>query len=148
MKSLRIGLMFIPLFFGSIIYIIFRSERLLMFQWFEFLKLNYLIQQIRTYNASYKLPYWFVYSFPDGLWIMSYLLILIEIWNRKINNQNIFWILIIPFIAITSEAFQYVGILRGTFDILDLISYLLGTFIPFIIYKKLNLFIIKNHEKI
>lgn len=131
--------MFIPLFFGSIIYIIFRSERLLLFRWFEFLKLNDLIQQIRAFNTSYKFPDWFVYSFPDGLWIMSYLLILIEIWNRKITKQNIFWILIIPFIAIISEVFQYIGIVKGTFDFLDLISYLLGTGVPFIIYKKLKL---------
>lgn len=135
MKVLRISLMFIPLLFGSVIYIIFRSQKLLMFRWFEFLNLNYLIQDIRDFATSYKFPNWFVYNFPDGLWIMSYILIVLEMWNRKITTQNIFWILIISFIAITSEVFQCIGVIRGTFDFLDLFFYFLGTFIPLFFTK-------------
>lgn len=144
MKSFKVGLLFIPLIFGSFIYIIFRSERLLMFRWFEFLHINSIIQKTRTIGSEYIFPDWFIYNLPDGLWISSYVLISIEIWNREITRQNIFWISIIPVVAMASEILQYFGIFRGTFDALDILFYILGAFTPFIFH---NLNYNKFYEK-
>ncbi len=146
-KALRIFLMMIPLIFGSFIYIIFRSEKLLMFRWFQFLNLNDFIQSMRSLKASLVFPAWFLYNLPDGLWIFSYVLISIEIWNRKITFQNIFWISIIPLIAIISEILQFFNLLRGTFDVFDFLFYILGTIIPLLFYDNLTLIKIKNYEK-
>ncbi len=146
-KVFRLFLMLIPLIFGSFVYVLFRSEKLLMFQWFQFLNINDFIQSIRISNMDSVFPDWFLYNLPDGLWILSYVLISIEVWNRKINAQSAFWILMIPFVAILSEMLQYFNMLVGTFDILDLTFYILGTLIPFILHKNLNLITIKNYEK-
>lgn len=139
MKLFQRSLLLIPLIFGGLIYIIFRSEKLLMFRWFKFLNLNHLIQHIRIVNNQYRFPNWFVYNLPDGLWIMSYILISIEIWNRKITPQNIFWIFTLPLLAIISEIFQFLRIIRGTFDFSDLIFYILGIIIPCLLIKNLKI---------
>ncbi len=148
MKFLKISFLFVPLMIGGLIYIIFRSENLLMFKWFQFLNIDHFISKIRHFNTSDSFPNWLRYSLPDGLWILSYVLIMNKIWNNKITIHNLFWTLIIPAIAILSEFFQYFGLIKGTFDFLDLLFYIIGATLPLLFYNKFSTSIlIKNYEK-
>lgn len=129
-------LIFIPLFFGGIIYILFRTESLLMFKWFRFLNLeNHIFSTRKIFKI--ELPDWFVYNLPDGLWIFSYSLLMLSIWNFKLNIHSVFWIFLMPFIAIISEILQFFKIIPGTYDIWDLNFYILGTLLPLILNRKL-----------
>jgi hypothetical protein len=58
------------------------------------------------------------------------------IWNNSISKNNLFWILIIPTLAICSEIGQLLGFVPGVFDATDLLLYLLGMTLPFIFFKK------------
>lgn len=132
------------LLIGGLIYIAFRTERLLMFKWFAALSIDNAINDIRqiTMKISPSLPNWFLYSLPDGLWIFSYVALILTIWKNKIHGTSIFWVLLIPVIAIASEFGQLYSIIPGTFDITDLTFYCLGAITPFIFIS--NSIIIKT----
>lgn len=136
-KQLYIGHA-LTLLIGSLIYILFRKSTLKMFFWFETIGIMNLINQIRKNTTLYgnKLPDIFLYSLPDGFWIFSYISLILYLWKNELKTENLLWIFMIPLIAILSEIGQLMHIVPGTFDILDLLMYLLGTTLPFIIYKK------------
>ena len=143
---LKTALLFTPVVLGGLIYIIFRTDRLIMFHWFEYLNLSDEINTIKSLKNILSLPDWFIYSLPDGLWIFSYIHISLEIWKFSITRQNIFWIFSIPITAIASEIFQLFKIIPGTFDLVDIIFYLIGIALPFI--KILNTTYMKNIKQI
>jgi hypothetical protein len=127
------------LVFGTLIYMAFRCENLIVFSWLDKLYLTKAVYQLRFYTDTLNiiLPNWFLFSLPDGLWVFSYVSFILYIWNNKLNSQNIFWILFIPFIAIVLEFGQYFKIISGTFDLNDLIFYSLGTVLPIFIFNLL-----------
>lgn len=137
-------LVVLPVFLGGIIYIVFRSEKLIMFKWFETFGLNELINILRQ-NSVYNLPDWIKYNLPDALWLFSLTSILIIIWKREINKTNFIYVLLPLIIGICWEFGQYLGIIQGTFDIKDLVFYIAASFIAFQNNKQ-NFFklIIKN----
>tara|TARA_B100001939_G_scaffold172312_1_gene148506 strand:+ start:6960 stop:7409 length:450 start_codon:yes stop_codon:yes gene_type:complete len=138
----------LTLFLGGFIYILFRQDNLKMFQWFDAVNMSGIIKNVRTHSTQIVglLPEWFLYSLPDGLWMFSYISILLVIWNNKVNKNNIYWILVVPIVAILCEFGQLFKFIPGTFDKFDIIFYILGVFIPILIYTNF----IKNfkNEKI
>lgn len=118
----------IPLISGGMIYIIYRSESLLMFSWFNKLSINPLIEMLRSYN-NFLLPKWVVYSLPNGLWAFSLLNGIILIWNDISNKHFLFWLLLIVFLLIMSELGQFFGLIQGTFDKTDFIIILTVIFV-------------------
>ncbi|MBO5427553.1 MAG: hypothetical protein J5996_03895 [Prevotella sp.] len=66
-----------------------------------------------------------IYNFPDGAWLLSLLLI-----QRYIGTLKIFELCAIA-LAIILELGQYLGWISGTFDLLDLLTYI----IIFILFK-------------
>jgi hypothetical protein len=123
---------------GSLIYILFRSSSLKMFIWFERINILSVIKNFRNFTSTYSniLPNFILYSLPDGLWLFSYVSLVLYLWKNELKSENIFWIFSVPLISIISELGQINKIIPGTFDIIDLLMYLLGTILPFIIYKK------------
>ena len=121
---------------GGLLYISFRQDTLKMFSWFDSVNLSVAISELRliTLPLTDHLPNWFLYSLPDGLWLFSYLSILLAVWNNSISMHNIHWLLLVPAIAIVSEFGQLFGIVPGTFDIFDLTFYLGGTILPILIF--------------
>ena len=123
---------------GSLIYILFRSSSLKMFIWFERINILDVIENIRNFTFIYSnnLPNFILYSLPDGLWLFSYVSLVLYLWKNELKSENLFWVFSIPLISIISELGQIFKIIPGTFDIIDLLMYVLGTILPFIIYKK------------
>ena len=128
-----------PLVFGGLLYIFFRADSLLMFKWFRMLNLTNVINEIRNYTIPINsfIPNWVLYSLPDGLWLFSYVSLQLYLWKNEINFKNIFWILLIPTIAISSEVGQLIKVVPGTFDLTDLFFYILGSTLPVILYNPL-----------
>ena len=135
----------LPLIFGALIYLCFRSNSLIMFNWFDFFHLNFVTSFFRenfyTYNAI--LPDWFKFSLPDALWIYALNSTLYIIWDKKFIGINP-WFIIALFIAPFHEFLQLLNIVPGTFDVIDLIFYFFGSFLSILIVK-LQL---KKNEKI
>ncbi|NNT71677.1 hypothetical protein HKT18_05545 [Flavobacterium sp. IMCC34852] len=109
-----------------------------MFQWIDYIGFSKQLQEIRQTLAPVKMiiPEWILFALPDGLWMFSYMSLILLVWENNISKENIVWIFIIPFIALLSEVLQIIEIIPGTFDKLDLAMYLLGVGLPFIFYKK------------
>jgi hypothetical protein len=84
----------VTLFIGCLIYIFFRSETILMFNWFEKLIMTETVSSIREITMTYQkdFPSWFLYSLPDGLWIFSYVCLIQSIWGSTDGAYKYFWI--------------------------------------------------------
>lgn len=125
------------LLLGGLIYILFRQETLQMFGWFDSINLLGIISELRELTIPMKkyLPEWFIYSLPDGLWVFSYVSGLMLVWDNHINKSNFFWIILIPFLSLSSEFVQFYNLIPGTFDLMDMTFYLIGAVLPIIIFK-------------
>lgn len=137
MKKLFILGHLIPLFIGGTIYILFRGSSLKMTSWFNNLGLGQIIDEYRkgTIPFGNNLAGWILFSLPDGLWVFSYVSLMLVIWHKSISKYSVFWIFLIPVIAICSEFGQLFGLVPGVFDLMDLLSYFTGIVLPFILYK-------------
>lgn len=113
----------VPLIIGGMLYLGYRSQELLMFRWANYLGLSRIVNSWRKFCFQYPLPEWCYYALPDGLWLLSYILLINIIWNSH-TWKSIIWIYALPAIAITSELLQLLNPYFGTFDIMDIVCYL------------------------
>ncbi|AZA51551.1 hypothetical protein [Chryseobacterium sp. G0201] len=142
----------VSLVFGTLIYVLFRTSSLKIFSWSNSLGINLLGLNVRklTMLTSSKLPQWLLFSFPDSLWVFSYVCLMLGIWKGVISPFNLFWVGIIPFIAVCSELGQFIGFIQGTFDLLDIVFYIIGTILPLLLFKQsitYNLKFLQNEKK-
>ncbi|MGX7666060.1 hypothetical protein [Flavobacterium pedocola] len=109
-----------------------------MFSWLDTFACLGITKSIRgiTLKIVDVIPDWMLYSLPDGLWLSSYICLVLMIWKNKINKENIVWVFSVPVIAVLSEAGQFFKIIPGTFDWMDVIMYFVGTLFPFVIFRK------------
>jgi hypothetical protein len=131
---------FFSIFLGGLIYILFRPTNLVMFEWFDELNLTELFNLLRLYFLPVKnsLPEWFIYSLPDGLWLLSFNLLMIQIWINESKFYQWFWTTILPTIAVSYEIGQLLNIFSGTFDPNDLLFYSLAIILIVINKKSMN----------
>lgn len=113
----------VPLILGGMLYLGYRRQELLMFRWANYLGLSRIVNSWRKFCFQYPLPEWCYYALPDGLWLLSYILLINIIWNSH-TWKSIIWIYALPAIAITSELLQLLNSYFGTFDIMDIVCYL------------------------
>lgn len=107
---------------GGGIYYAYRSDTLIMFKWVEVLHLQGIIEGFRRHMSTYTPSEFTVFNLPDGLWSISYLLIIYTIWG-SINRYNIIWFCFMPCIALLSEFMQLFSFFPGRFDWWDAICY-------------------------
>ena len=111
----------VSLLIGFLIYIVYRSENLLMFDWFKNLKIYNLVMKIRE-TITIPIPKWAIFSLPYALWNFSLGTSLIAIWYRKMNNLiKICIILLVLLMGVVIELLQGIHLIRGTFDMNDFI---------------------------
>ena len=134
-KQLFIGHL-MTLMLGGLIYLFFRVKTLLVFEWFESLNIIEFLRPIRIVTMGYSvyLPDWLLFSLPDGLWIFSYMAIILLIWRNRIKKNNVIWIFIVPLLIILIEIGQLYHVIIGTFDSVDLIFYFFGAILPILIF--------------
>jgi len=126
----------VPLLVGGLIYILWRTDSLLMFHWFDSIGIDNTIKVARGFTGIFNLPQWIIFSLPDALWVFAFTNMMIIIWNHEISRQSFFWIISAPFIGIFSEIGQALGFVPGTYDSVDLLFILIASALPFIIYIK------------
>jgi hypothetical protein len=112
-KKLDIGInVILPLFFGSLIYLISTDISTTSF--------------LKDHLA-------------DGLWAYSLISAVLIIWDRR---MEIFWITVIFLLAILFELAQYLHLIPGTADIIDILVYItcfvIGIFLNKYFRKNIN----------
>jgi hypothetical protein len=134
-KYMDFLLALLPLFIGGLIYICFRNENIIFFSWLRYLNIDYsLLRQLKISKNIISL--FIIYSLPNGLWVLSGLLIL-KIFLKNDKKVLIFYSVIFIILSILYEICQLLYIIPGTFDIIDLITiFIFSSFGFFInIYK-------------
>jgi hypothetical protein len=109
-----------------------------MFKWFENLNLDKLTNSIRNEFIHIDYPYWVKYNLPDLLWVFSFTSLMLIIWDKKIINENITYIIFPVSVGIISEVGQLFGIINGTFDLLDILFYSIGGLLSTLIFINSN----------
>jgi hypothetical protein len=132
----NIGILgFTPIIFGGFIYLISRPKTIFLFDWIRIIKLENASNTIRIFFAEYEFPNWVKYNLPDLLWVFAFTSVMLIIWkgiDTKFKNVYVFSPL---FIGIISEFLQYFNPKFGTFDIMDIVFYSLGSIISISILK-------------
>lgn len=107
---------FFSMFIGSMIYILFREKRLLMFKWFKFIKLDFVINFLRDSFYKYRIyiSKSVLFSLPDALWVYSFTMFLSIYFKNKIILSSIF------VGSMIIEILQ-LWFVTGTFDMYDVI---------------------------
>lgn len=130
MNILKVFWGIVCLLSGCAIYLLFRSTSLNIYQWCTELGLSNIIDSFRYIVQDWDIPEWIKYSLPDGVYVTAYILIMDAIWQNDDSLIKHFIIALVPVVTITSEIFQYFGLVKGTFDFCDLIFYS----VPFVAY--------------
>jgi len=127
------------------IYPLFRSGTYIFNYIIDFLGWGEFYSQCYDLATATQIPNFILFTLPDGLWGISYILIIDALWSRYSVWERIIVAGIIPFVGVLSEILQYTHILTGTFDILDVFVYAF----PYTLYVLLLLIIKRNQlEKI
>ena len=132
-----IGLVAITI--GGLIYIRYRDENLLMFDWFQNIGILNCIESFRSVNDSQNLYGWVNNSMPAALWLFSYLFIIDSIWGKETSIIYKYDLYIMPVLAVGSEYLQYFSVLPGTYDILDVLGYAVACLLFIIIKNNINI---------
>ena len=127
----------LPIFLGSFIYLIYRSEEILLFSWLNILGVDDFINFFRkNIFLDSRAPLWFKYNLQDGLWVYSLNSFMLLIWENELSSSNIYYFLLFPFLACLIEGLQFFQLLSGTYDSLDILFYLICGFIPILFFLK------------
>lgn len=127
--TLKVLISIVLLTIGGLIYLGWRSGNLVMFQLLDKYGFSDFLNSVRKIGTNYSIYEWIKYSMPDGLWLFSYMLLTDTIWNNHKCVSYYIFLWSLPIIAIISELLQFVMIVPGTFDIMDLSCYLLAVII-------------------
>lgn len=121
--EILLGIVFLAC--GCAIYLLFRSKSLNIYQWCACFGLSDMVDSLRYAVQDWNITAWIRYSLPDGLYCAAYILIIDAIWHD--DNRLIKFIIIslVPLVTISSELLQYFGLVKGTFDLYDLICYII-----------------------
>jgi len=118
----------LPLIYGIAIYLFWRGFPLLDPD-----------KNIFPLFASYSVPAFIKYNLSDGLFFYAFLSALIFIWGKKLLSDGLIWLSASILLSLVWEILQIQHIVAGTFDLLDVLAYLIAGFacsFQFINYKK------------
>lgn len=119
-KVISISISILSLCIALFIYVFTRTTDLYIYDWLE---INSLIHNIQN-HFNYQFPQYIKYNLPDALWLFSYLMLLHAIWNDSKSKIKLIFAGMFCLCAIISEIFQYYHWILGTFDPIDILSYI------------------------
>jgi hypothetical protein len=108
---------FLPVSGGAAIYLLFRSHHLWVFKWIEFVGLASFVDAL---SADIP-PSWLLFSLPDALWVYGLTSCMLLIWQKEAAASTNLWVFSGIVLTFVSEAGQRLGMVPGTFDLLDLV---------------------------
>lgn len=117
------------LLLGIMFYLLYRPESLLVFKITDALGLSHIIDNLRLYFSVFQLHPIIINSIPAGLWTASYLMMMYVTTKYHTRQVRLMLALPLPIMAIALEFMQLFGWCPGTFDIYDLICYIVPLFV-------------------
>lgn len=93
----------------------------------------------RIQIQKFQYPDWLVYSLPDGLWMFSFVLFNLTVWDFTINKQSKIWIYGSILMGLSYEILQSIVKGYGVFDWIDLGLMLLAVLVSSLFVSKNNL---------
>ena len=108
---------------GIAIYLLFRSQTIVLYQWCIHLGLGDFLSTLRQQVQSCDISDFVRYSLPDGMYCASYILLMDALWRNSGRVMRLCFALLIPVFAILHELLQAAALARGTFDVADLLCY-------------------------
>lgn len=111
------------LYCGCCIYLLFRIETINLYQWCSKVGLFGFVNSLRYTVFGWPVPDFVKYSLPDGLYCSAYILLMDAIWDKHNGFVKYFFLSIVPVMSIVIEILQYYEVVKGTFDIYDLLCY-------------------------
>ncbi len=123
MPQQKVALAISFLLCGCAIYLLFRSKTLNIYHWCATLGFSSAIDTLRLWVQNCNVPNFVRFCLPDGLYSAAYILLIDAIWHKDKGIIKNIIISLVPLVAISSELLQLFGIIRGTFDIYDLVCY-------------------------
>ncbi len=115
---------------GTLIYSIARAPNLYLNQLVHRIFSDELISRLQSIFQNVHLPGWLIYSLPDALWMLALTLLILLVWNFRLNRISILWMCIAIISGVLIECLQAFHLIRGTFDPVDLAFIFVGAFIP------------------
>lgn len=134
-RRIELALALVLFLTEGFLYLTFRTTELNMFRLYE--HAGPWVDSLREWGRELSLPQWVRYSLPDGLWLLSYLLLVDAIWNRFDKVSGV-WYLIMPAVAFGSELAQMCWGFTGTYDVMDLVCYSAAVIITLIVVYSKN----------
>lgn len=131
----RACISFVLLLAGALIYATCRQEVLFLMpfnvEWLAKIKIEV------DYANCGPITSWVIFCLPDALWYMALLVFQSALYDGKFAGRFIFGLsVMLPFIL---EVIQLCGIIPGTFDWFDILTYLL-TLIIFLLCQEKHFF--------
>ena len=131
------------LFVGGCIYATCRQDVIFLVPLHKTIFLELIKFDIQYQNGNI-FTYFLLFCLADVLWYVSLLLFQVQFYNRSAINKTLFYFATaIPFIL---EFLQYQKIIAGTFDIVDIISYLITVLIFIIVWKRKQIVLLFKHR--
>lgn len=119
----------LPVLVGGAIYSLWRSKTLLVFTWYKWVGLETPLLALRADAAGIKHLLWrpILYSLPDALWVYSFTALMKYLWVYEPESYGRrFWTLLPLLLGIGGEIGQFFKIVPGTFDLMDILAYVVA----------------------
>jgi hypothetical protein len=118
--------------------LIFRPKNILLNELILNIDILKVLEKTRSIlqNRLSNIDPWFIYSLPDALWIFSFTTTILYFSDNIISSKNVFWFIFIIGFPVILEFAQKYNIISGTFDINDIIFYILGYALSILTFKK------------
>jgi hypothetical protein len=122
----------LPLATGSIIYLLWRSPDLAVFDWARAIGLTHALERIRSLVSPLapSIPAPALYSLPDGLWAYSLTACLALVWRDRPGWMRTLWLGACVVLTLGSELGQLLQLVPGRFDVADVLFYGAGILTP------------------
>ena len=118
------------LILGGMAYVLFRPRTLLLFVVADAVGMGPWTDRLRLAASGLQPPDWVVFSGPGGLWAAAYIVLTDWLTQGRAARWRLLAALPVPLAGAVSELMQAMGLVPGTFDVGDLVCYLL----PYILY--------------
>lgn len=120
---------FAPLLAGTLIYLLWRSDSLVVFRWLDVIGLSDFVTEVRENVgiSATDLPEWIRFSMPDGLWVFAATTALGAVWLEDWRVESTLWIALPLALACLVEIGQATGHIDGTFSAIDVAAYFAGS---------------------
>lgn len=120
----------VPIAVGATIYLVWRTPTILLFDWINVAGFHQPLMRLRAWMHPFRtgLPNVIVFSLPNALWVYAVTAFNVEVWRRQPTSvSKIAWCGIGPLLALAAEIGQWMALVPGTFDIIDLVTIVIAT---------------------